>query len=114
MITQTVALTGASSGDIDVESLIGPVDAPYDVVVRVLPGAATNTLVAIAGSSFTWNESDATTGDWVTLTGPGTGANTGQFSELRVRLQEGDSLYAGVLGALSATASVTIFGNPAC
>lgn len=117
MIAQTVALTGANSGDVDVVALADSVDAAYEVEVRVLPPTASNTVVVLAPASFSWNESDPTTGDWFTLVGPTNGSDVDYpewMAGVRLKLQAGDSLYAAVLGGTSATAIVSIIGNPAC
>jgi hypothetical protein len=109
MISGTVELTGSSS-PVTATLILGPVDAPYDVLVRALTA---NTEIAVAAASFTLSGGGPVAGSWFMLTPPVDSVN--QFDhrcELRFRLQEGDSLYAAV-GGSSGDAFVSFIGNPA-
>lgn len=106
MITGTVALTQTGG----TELLLGPVDAPYDVVVSLLY-SHDGSGVALAGASFTLTADPANGGDWYVL-------KNATFASLvsrdrKLRLQEGDSLYAATWDS-GAGAVVSFIANPAC
>jgi len=109
MITGTAELTG-SSGPVTATLLLGPVDAPYDVLVRAL---SANTEIALASASFTLSGGGIVAGSWFMLTPPVDAVN--EFDprcELRFQLQKGDSLY-GAVGSSSGDAFVSFIANPA-